>query len=281
MAAGSDIASGLGSGASLGATVGSVIPGVGTAIGAGIGAVAGALAGVGKWLFGRSEAKRAKKQYEDLQRQAEERQTKAIQTGEARAGELYGKYSIDASALQQQYAQALQRGVEQQAGGMTAALSSVRGGMNPALASHLLTGRAAETGAMAAGEGALAQAQLGMQADIYNKQLMQQLRNQEIERAGGLASLQQAYGEQSIAQQQALRQQGIEGAFNLLSTGAGIGMQLSGLGQKKPTSPSQPYSFPSYPMGQETGFRPGVGLGLNPSNFNPYQPFGMYSYGTQ
>lgn len=239
--AGSDITGGTVGGLSAGAGIGTAIaPGVGTAIGAGIGAVVGALGGVAKWLFGRSEAKKRKKEAERLAAEQKKRHEEFIQTAEKRAGELYEKYKADPEAIKQEYGESVKRALEQQAGGMTAALSSQRR-VNPALASHLLANQAADVQAKASGETALAQTQLGTQFDIYNKQLMQQIRNQELAYEGKEEERQAGYAEDALKTQQAMRQQMIDDLFSSVSKGIEGGAVLSQIGRNKPTQQGNTY----------------------------------------
>ncbi len=225
-----DVASSTAAGASMGS--------IGGPWGAAIGAGAGLLAGIGKMFFSRSEAKRAEQKSRESAEKEKKLHQEAIVTGEERAKKLYGEYSVDPTLLKQQYQQSLQRGLEQAAGGQTAALSSQRR-TNPSLAAHMLTQSGAEMGAKAAGEGAMAETQLGYQADLYNKQLAQQLRNQEIGLEEGVTNAQYSAYQGGQARSEAIRMQGINDMFNLAGQGAELGMKFSGIGNQGSQGQSQ------------------------------------------
>lgn len=135
----------------------------------------------------------------------------AREAANRRADEKYNKFKVDPELLKKEYSQYVQNALQQQAGGLTSALSSQRR-INPALAAHLVGNTQAQASGEAANKLALGQTQLGYQSDIYNKQLLQQLQQSELQ---GAQAEEAAYAQARQAKNGFLQ--------NLIVTGATIG----------------------------------------------------------
>lgn len=255
----SDIGGGTLSGAATGAALGTAVPVVGNVIGAAVGAGVGLLAGLGKFFWGRSQAKKQKKEAEKVAREQEQRHQEYIERAEGRSKDLYEQYKFDPTAIKEQYSASVQRALQEQAEGTYAALAS-QSSVNPAMAAQALSAQQARAQASAAGETALQQEKLGTQFDLYNKQLMQQLRQQELAYEGKEEERLFDLAKQEFALESQMRQQQLQDLFGGIAKSAEAGVALGALGGRaaKPQSlaatpaPSRmgsPYSL--FPEDQE------------------------------
>lgn len=245
---------------------------------AGIGA---AVSGLNSYFGGRAKKRAAEKARREQEQEADEakvEQEKIL----AKQKEDYKNYSLDPTAMKKEYGEAVQRNLQQQAGGMTAALSSQRG-MNAALASHLLTSSNSEREATSAGQSALEEANIQYGADRYNKQLQQNLTDQQTKAQLGISK------ENELARYNAMMQTervDAEQAGGVLSSiinggamGGAIGMKLFGgqIGQGNQGGPTNtaPDTAPNRISldGNEQKGPNGPSLGID-SSYTPSQNWG-------
>jgi|SRR6185503_16598986 len=217
-----------------------------------------------KKLTGAGEADRRK---EEIERAEKESQGKAE--------ERYKKESLDITALKKQYSDALMRNLQQQTAGFGSAITSQRG-MNPALAAHLIGSTASEMGANAAGIGALKQEEIGSQAEMYNKQLMANLKQQEYAKAMGQAQYVNEGDQLFLNNIRNLVASGGNSMMTLMAAQTGGGSAaMAGAGQAMSTGPGAGQPLPSrYGLGLSSA--PGGGQSMaNP--FTPPQYQDIYS----
>lgn len=124
-----------------------------------------------KEAFGLNEEEKRRKELEE-----------ATRTADTRTQEQYDKAKLNIEKLQVEYQAALARAVQEQYAGLQSAIGNQRG-TNPGLAASRAGFLQASVGAKAAGEGALTSTRLSQEADLSNKQLYLQLRQQELGRA--------------------------------------------------------------------------------------------------